>query len=640
MTLISLCSVSKAANAQSQWVRIAQLPELPDTPEERPSQLPTTPELPPESEPPTLTIPATPERENQRNSDWDILVENINIEPFKKEGISETDRELTFSLEDLEKISIKPEFKENSQTGLREIDCHLLTNNNTPISVVTPENSINMSLSQLLDVAEAVRAFYHCQGYQTSTARINIPSATEDRRRGPVTIQVIEGYLPAENIQVSRQVTEESQHQRLNSGYVRSQLNLSDSGPLNLDELQERLQLLQLDPLIQNVSASLADGDQRGESRLLVNFIEANPFSGQVSFNNSRSPSIGTFERQAQFNFNNPLGFGDRIRAEYSNTDGSDALNLSYQVPINSRQGTLQFRFNTSSNDIVEPPFDDIDADGIGPDIKSNAQTYDITLRQPLSRRIRARRDEDRTRRTFEEFTIGLTGSLRNSRSTLLGLPFPAAGSDANGRTRIAALRFFQEWTKQDATEILALRSQFNLGLDAFDSTINESIPGSGSIPDSRFFSWQGQAQWLRRLGTDTFLLVRGTSQLADQPLLSAEQFALGGYGSVRGYRQDLLQTDNGLFASAEVQVPVIRIPELEGVLQVVPFVDAGTIWSNSGTTPDPNTLASVGLGLRWQQGDRLTGRLDYGIPLISVESRDRTWQENGIYLTVQYDLF
>ena len=34
------------------------------------------------------------------------------------------------------------------------------------------------------------------------------------------------------------------------------------------------------------------------------------------------------------------------------------------------------------------------------------------------------------------------------------------------------------------------------------------------------------------------------------------------------------------------------------------------------------------------------TARLDYGIPLISVSSTDRTWQENGIYFSVFYNPF
>jgi hemolysin activation/secretion protein len=165
--------------------------------------------------------------------------------------------------------------------------------------------------------------------------------------------------------------------------------------------------------------------------------------------------------------------------------------------------------------------------------------------------------------------------------------------------TRIFALRFFQEWIWQNAQDSIELRSQFSFGLDAFGSTINESLALVNQlIPNNRFFSWQGQAQWTRNLAQDTLLLVRANAQLADRALVPSEQFALGGKGSVRGYSQDFLLTDNGIKASAEVQLPVLRVFRGKGVIQVVPFVDWGMVWNSSGqANPSPNSLASVGLG-------------------------------------------
>jgi hemolysin activation/secretion protein len=127
--------------------------------------------------------------------------------------------------------------------------------------------------------------------------------------------------------------------------------------------------------------------------------------------------------------------------------------------------------------------------------------------------------------------------------------------------------------------------------------------------------------------------------QLADRALVPLEQIGLGGLDSIRGYRQDVLLTDNAAFASAEVRLPILRVSKVKGVLQLTPFVDFGTAWNNSGRPdPNPNTLGSVGLGLRWQQGDRFSARLDWGIPLISVEDTDRTWQENGLYFSLIYN--
>jgi hemolysin activation/secretion protein len=88
--------------------------------------------------------------------------------------------------------------------------------------------------------------------------------------------------------------------------------------------------------------------------------------------------------------------------------------------------------------------------------------------------------------------------------------------------------------------------------------------------------------------------------------------------------------------------LPILRIPEWQGVLQVAPFIDVGRSWNsgNSEAQPDPSTLAAVGLGLQWQQGDRFIVRLDWGIPLVSVDSSDRTLQERGLYFSVTINPF
>lgn len=150
----------------------------------------------------------------------------------------------------------------------------------------------------------------------------------------------------------------------------------------------------------------------------------------------------------------------------------------------------------------------------------------------------------------------------------------------------------------------------------------------------------------MRLLATNTLLLLRTDVQLADSALVPLEQFGLGGQESVRGYRQDALLKDNGALISAELRLPIYRSPEQQLLLQLTPFVDVGTVWNSSGraesdtNTSDTNTLASVGLGLRCQLGDSLIARLDWGIPLVDITSRERTWQENGVYFSVIYNPF
>ncbi|MBN3887104.1 MAG: ShlB/FhaC/HecB family hemolysin secretion/activation protein [Nostoc sp.] len=463
-----------------------------------------------------------------------------------------------------------------------------------------------ISLTEVYQARSKITDLYVQNGYITSGAYI--PPQTI--QSGVVKIQVVEGKL--EDILVTGT-------RRLNPNYVRSRLAIATSPPLNRQRLLEALQLLQLNPLIQNVTAELSAGSRTGTSLLEVKINEAKTFSSQIVLDNGRSPSVGSFRRRLQLNEANLLGLGDALGIAYTNTDGSNSFDASYTLPLNPKNGTLIFNYGITSSHVIEPPFNVLD-------IQSDSRYYELTFRQPI------------VQTPTQEFALGLTASRRESEASYIDierLPFPGLGADEQGRTRVSALRFFQEWTSRNSREVIALRSQFSLGIDVLSPTINQNPP------DSRFFAWQGQAQWARLLAPETLFLLRFNTQLASRTLLPLEQFGLGGQDSIRGYRQDYLLTDNGTFVSAEVQVPILRLPQINSILQVVPFVDFGVGWNSSGReNPDPNTLAAVGLGLRWSQGDRFTVRLDWGIPLVSVNSNERTLQENGLYFSLLYNPF
>jgi hemolysin activation/secretion protein len=269
-------------------------------------------------------------------------------------------------------------------------------------------------------------------------------------------------------------------------------------------------------------------------------------------------------------------------------------------------------------NNIIEEPFNELD-------ILSRQRSYELSFRQPIVRQA--------TENSTSEFAVGLSLSRLETSSELLGLNFPISpGADDEGKTRISAIGFFQDFRSETSRQILAARSELSVGLRAFGATINSEPP------DSRFVLWRGQVGYLRKLG-DTNLLLRGNIQLADRPLVPLEQFGLGGQGTVRGYRQDLLIADNGVSASAELYVPLFDGDS--GKLQVVPFVDLGTTWNNDRDIEgDTSTLASLGLGLQYNLGSSFTVRLDYGLPLVNVDSSKNTWQENGFTFSVRYQPF
>ncbi len=456
-----------------------------------------------------------------------------------------------------------------------------------------------LSFAELLQARSAVTQLYQDNGYINSGAFIP-PQELDD---GVVIIEVLEGGVEAINVTIDG---------RLSSDYVGSRLDIATKAPLNINKLVEALQLLRLDPLIDNISSELSASPRPGFSILDVTVTTAETFDLRAFFNNSRSPSVGSFRRGAGLTEANLFGIGDSISFDYSNTDGSDTFDVSYTIPINPRNGTIRLAYGTTASEVIEDPFDELDID-------SESRYYELTYRQPL------------VQTPTREFVVGLTASRQESETSILGIPFPlSAGADDDGNTRISALRFFQEWLNRSESQVLAARSQFSFGLDLFDATSNE-----GEIPDSEFFSWRFQGQLVRLLAPDTLILLRSDLQLANDSLPPLEQFRIGGLDSVRGYRQDLLLTDNGFLVSAEARLPILRIPEWDTIMHFTPFIDYGQGWNFFGGNPDPRQLGAGGIGLRLQVSDKLTARLEWGIPWVDVNSTDRTLQEQGIYFSI-----
>ncbi|MDJ0899021.1 MAG: ShlB/FhaC/HecB family hemolysin secretion/activation protein [Xenococcus sp. MO_188.B8] len=473
-----------------------------------------------------------------------------------------------------------------------------------------------ISFAELLQVEEKIRNKYTagCNENGEQPCYINsgsfIPANQTFAKDGAIVrVQIVEGSIEQINITGLK---------KLNQNYVRSRLQRGISQPLEREQLLETLQILQLDPLIQNFSANLTAGTRPEKSILEIKLIEADSFAVELFTNNGRSPSVGTWRRGFRVSEDNLLGIGDSIFGEYTNTDGSNRIDLGYTAPLNASNTTINIIGQINDTEVIEEPFDRLDIEG-------NSFRIELGLRQPI------------LRTPEQELAVGLSGSRQESITKLLGRNFAiSSGADDNGSTRISALRFYQEYTKRTLEDVFAVRSQFSVGLDVFDATVNED-----PLPDSLFFAWRGQGQYVRRLAPDTLIVLRSDFQLAATNLVPLEQISIGGPESVRGYRQDAILTDNGFFASAEVRLPILRAEGVQGILQIAPFLDFGVGW-NAAEVEDPEeqTFVSLGLGLRWQMGDDFSARLEYGIPLIDVEDTNETLQENGLYFSINYSPF
>ncbi|WP_017655862.1 ShlB/FhaC/HecB family hemolysin secretion/activation protein [Fortiea contorta] len=464
-----------------------------------------------------------------------------------------------------------------------------------------PLENKDITFEQLLQLRSQISELYTREGYITSGAFIpndqNIAS-------GIVKMQVVEGEL--EEIIITGL-------QRLQIAYVRSRVARLTGKPLNKKRIEKALQLLQIDPVIKRVNAELTAGSSPSTNVLQLKITEAPAFHAGVVFANSQSPSVGSLQGTVFIAHDNLLGFGDKFSAEYTITEALNLNVFNYSIPFNALQGTVNLRYGNSNSGIINSIFTPLN-------IGAETENFSLNIRQPLSYSIN------------EEFALGLTFDMRRSQTYILNnIPFSFIEGPEDGRSRTTAIRFSQDWLQRDSNRVLAARSQFSFGIDAFNPTINDS----GT--DGRFFSWIGQFQWVQRLSPRIVMLAKINTQLTPDSLLSLEKVAIGGVDTVRGYDHNQLVADNAVLGGIQLQIPLTRNAD---TLRLRPFIDFGTVWNNRADNPNPQTIASLGLGLDWQPFRGLMLRADYGIPLTPTGDRSSSILDNSFNFSVRYQPF
>jgi hemolysin activation/secretion protein len=459
----------------------------------------------------------------------------------------------------------------------------------------------NINPEQLQQLKNDVTKYYIDKGYINSGAVL--PDQAVDQ--GIIRIKIVEGNLV--EVQVSG-------NERLDSEYIKARVQANQA--LNLKDLQDGLQMLLEDPLLERINAELKPGTALGEAILKLEVEEARPYTLQFNFNNYRSPSIGAYRSEVQGWHRNLTGSGDSLYVRYGLTKGLKDYTVKYDFPLNYHGTTLSFRVDRSDSEVIEYPFNQLD-------IESDAKIYSIGLRHPII---------NKPRKSLE---LGLNFEQRNSKSFLLGRPFSFSPGVNFGESNISVIRFSQNWLSRSEKHVIAARSVFNFGIDAFGATINED----GS-PDSKFFSWLGQFQYVKQLTTNSHIIFRTDAQISDQSLLPLEKFSVGGFASVRGYRENFLTRDNGVVSSLEWRISLKELMNINPqLLELVPFIDYGRAWNNNDNEQEQlKYIYSLGLGLRWHPNQYIRSQVFWGYALKDIPDQDNdNLQDKGIHFELSF---
>ena len=466
---------------------------------------------------------------------------------------------------------VKPPEAERAPTILRVMVRKIRITGNTVIpsseleQIAAPFENRELTNTDLEELRQRLTQHYISRGYINSGAVIPDQKVVD----GVVDIHIVEGRLTRTDI-------EGTVH--FDKDYFSDRIALSAGPPLNLRELEQRLQVLLINPMVKSLNAQLVPGERPGEAVLKAQVEEAPRYEVSAVLDNKLAPSLGEAKLTLLGAVNNLIGRGDQLGAEFGWAEGiPHDLRLRYRTPITARDTALGVHYENTKAVVEEEPFDVLD-------ITSRLETIGIELSHPVYRTPNRQ--------------LVLAGVLerRETETTLLGVPFSFSPGVSDGKATVSVLRLVADYLDRGRTQVIAARSTISVGLDAFDSTINSDAP------DSRFLSWLGQFQWVRRLSEQRGdqIRLRADLQLTDDALLPVEQYAVGGLDSVRGYRSFQLLRDYGYTASIEYRIPVFRNPTGWRNMQFAAYVDTGGAKFKERDNPSPSSLTGVGVGLIW----------------------------------------
>ncbi|MCX7168848.1 MAG: ShlB/FhaC/HecB family hemolysin secretion/activation protein, partial [Proteobacteria bacterium] len=233
-------------------------------------------------------------------------------------------------------------------------------------AIAAPYLRRNIGMPDLEELRLKLTRHYVDRGYVNS----GVLQAKESSS-GVAVFEVIEGRLTAIHLRGL---------ERLDENYVARRLAKDRDGPLSIDVLRERYQLLLDDPLIQRMNARLMPAARLGEAILDIDLVRARPYQLTAFVNNYRPPSIGSEAAGMSGWVRNLTGYGDVLEASLQDSPrdgGSPRASLGWRMPINQQGTQLSLQLEHGRSSVIEEPIQTLD-------IKSTLDSRDIGLSQNL----------------------------------------------------------------------------------------------------------------------------------------------------------------------------------------------------------------------------------------------------------------
>lgn len=436
--------------------------------------------------------------------------------------------------------------------------------------LVAPFVGRTLTFFELQQAADAVASAYRQAG---SLARVFLPE--QEVQEGVVTLQIIESRFAG--LRFEGEPPKLVQREAI-AAYFTDAHRLGE--PLKLQSLDQALLLVDDLPGV-NVAGTLAQGQNEGDTELVLQTTDEARVYGDVGIDNAGAVSTGTLRMTANLNINSPGGRGELININLLRTDGSDYARFAFSVPDGTTGRRLGVSISEVNYQVISGPA------SIEPArVRGRSGSLGLDLTQPLVRERNGSLSLVAGVDNKSFFTRDIqVRSDYESNAGRLGLTGSWTDALGGGGANAASVQFVKG-------RLGAIQAHPNI--------------------DKLSLAWEKWLYSISRLQTlnaQHSLLFSVSGQHTSQTLDSSERFFIGGASSVRAYPSSELGGDRGYLASGEWRL------RLTPAWLASAFVDTAQVTqlpAQLGDSPAVLNLRGYGMALGWRGETGLNARLTW----------------------------
>lgn len=432
----------------------------------------------------------------------------------------------------------------------------------------------------------ALEALYHDRGY--NTVFVDIPEQNVDD--GVVRLHVAEGKLRRVAVTGARYFAGRDIKAALPAAQV-------DSVP-HLPSLQTELKDLNTQTPDRTVVPVLRAGPVPGTVDLTLKVDDKLPLHASVEVNNQRTADTEPLRVLASLSYDNLFSRLDSLSLQYQTApqDRSqvDVLAAGYTRRLGASGANLAMVYIDSKSDVAT-------VGTLG--VLGKGKIYGLHFTQPLAAESTG----------SAAFSAGL--DLKQFAQSIVVDP------NSTVQTPISYVNWSTGFSmSHSGAHQWTFNSTANFGMRGVRNDVNE-FANKRFLARPNYFYLRSDASYLVPLPAKFTMLLRAAGQYSVEPLISNEEFAIGGADSVRGYLEAEELGDIGVHSTVQFGSP--NLPLLAERLQFTAFVffDGARVSAIDPLPGEPSNVAlrSWGAGFNFAAPWGFAGSLTWADPLLDA---------------------